>query len=70
MQTTVRVSVETRDRLAHIAAEDLGGSSLEQALKAVLFQYESLKAIAALERDPDVLVDYQHEAKEWAELDA
>ena len=69
MQTSLRVSAETRDRLARVAAEDMGGSSIEEALRALLFEHESMKAIARLEADRPALADYQREAHEWAELD-
>jgi len=69
MQTSMRVSTEVRDALARIAAEEFGGVSLDEALRIVLFQYETAAAVARLEADPDALADYQREAREWAELD-
>jgi len=69
MQTSMRVSVEARDQLAHVA-EELGGVSLDEALKVILFRHEVARSMAALEADPDALADYQREAHEWAELDA
>ncbi|PZS10672.1 MAG: hypothetical protein DLM55_03410 [Acidimicrobiales bacterium] len=59
-----------RDTLARIAADELGGVSLDEALRIVLFQRETVSAIARLEADPEALAEYQREAAQWAELDA
>jgi ribosomal protein L12E/L44/L45/RPP1/RPP2 len=69
MQTTLRVSVEARDTLARIAADELGGVSLDEALRIVLFHYQAAVAIARVEADPEALADYRREAQEWAELE-
>lgn len=69
MQTSMRVSAVNRDTLARIATRELGGVSLDEALRIVLFQHETAAAIARLEADPEALAQYQHEAREWAELD-
>jgi ribosomal protein L12E/L44/L45/RPP1/RPP2 len=69
MQTSMRVSVEVRDALARIASDELGGVSLDEALRIILFQHQTAAAIARLEADPEALADYQREAQEWAELD-
>jgi ribosomal protein L12E/L44/L45/RPP1/RPP2 len=69
MQTSMRVSVEARDALARIAADELGGVSLDEALRIILCQHETAAAVARLEADPEALADYQREAQEWAELD-
>ncbi len=39
MQTSMRVSVQNRDQLAKIANEEMGGVSLAEALRVVLFQH-------------------------------
>jgi hypothetical protein len=68
MQTTVRVDAERRDELAQVAAE-LGGVSLDEALRVVLFRYRTALAVARLEADPIALAAYQTEARELAEVD-
>lgn len=65
----MRVSTEARDHLARIAAEELGGVSLDEALRAVLFRHDVAASIDRLRADPEMLADYQREAREWAELD-
>ena len=69
MQTSMRVSSESRDHLARIAADELGGVSLDEALRIVLFRHDVAVSVARLEADPEMLADYQREAREWAELD-
>ena len=68
MHTSMRVSVETRDRLAKIANEDLGGVSLDAALREVVFEHESAVALARLEADPQALAEYQRESHRLAEM--
>lgn len=41
MKTTISVSKETRDRLARIAAQEMHGVSMDDALKIILFRHES-----------------------------
>lgn len=65
----MRVSVEARDALARIAADEMGGVSLDEALRVILFQHQAAVAVARLEADPEALADYRREAQEWAELD-
>lgn len=69
MQTSMRVDQVNRDALARIAAEELGGASLDEALRMLLFQHETAKAVARLEANPEALAEWQREAREWAELD-
>jgi hypothetical protein len=69
MQTSMRVSVEARDALARIASDELGGVSLDEALRIILFQHQTAAAVVRLEADPEALADYRREAQEWAELD-
>lgn len=69
MQTTMRVSVPTRDELARVAEEELGGVSLDEALRIVLFEHRSAAAVARLMADPEALADYQAEAGDLAEAD-
>lgn len=69
MQTTVRVSKENRDSLARIAEQELGGVSLDEALRVVLFEHETATALARLAADPEAMADYRDEAEEIAEAD-
>lgn len=69
MQTSIRVEKGNRDALARIASEDLGGATLDEALRVLVFQYETVQAVARLEADPEALADYQREARDLAEVD-
>ncbi len=69
MQTSMRVNRSNRDALARIAAEELGGVSLDEALRIVLFQHECLASYARLSDDPDSLADYRAEAAQLADVD-
>lgn len=69
MQTSIRVDQTSRDALAKIANDEMGGVSMDDALKVLLFEHASIAAIAALEADPATLAEYRVEAHEWAELD-
>jgi hypothetical protein len=67
--TTMRVRRRTLAKLAELQRE-LGASSLDEALEAILFRHRAYEAIARLKADPDGLADYQRESAEWAEVDA
>ena len=69
MQTSMRVSADTRDALARIAADDLGGVSLDEALRVVLFEHRTAAALARLAADPEQAEEYRAEANEIAESD-
>jgi hypothetical protein len=69
MQTSIRVTAENRDALAQVARE-MGGVSLDEALRALLWQRRALADAARLEVDLEALQAYHREAREWAELDA
>jgi hypothetical protein len=68
-QTSMRVTPKNRDALARIAAEELGGISLDEALRVLVFEHDSLVALARLRADPAALADYQEEARMLAESD-
>ncbi|MEO6713807.1 MAG: hypothetical protein ABIM89_10310 [Mycobacteriales bacterium] len=70
MQTSMRVSKESRDALARIAAQDLGGVSLDEALRVVLFEHRTAAALARLAADPAQADEYLAEARALAESDA
>lgn len=58
-----------RDALAKIAEADLGGVSLDKALRIVLFEHETNTALARLAQDADAVEDSREEAQELAEVD-
>ena len=68
MQTTVRVDTSNRDALARFARE-VGAVSLDEALRVLLFRYDTMRAVEALRADPDALAAYQAEAAELADVD-
>jgi hypothetical protein len=65
----MRVTAENRDALAHIAANELGGVSLDEALRVVLFRHRSGAALARLAKDPDNAGSYLSESARLAEVD-
>jgi hypothetical protein len=71
-QTSIRVSVTTRDQLNAVAAE-MGAASVDAALRIILFQRQALAAIERLERDSGTDAaaadEYRAEAAELAEVD-
>lgn len=69
MQTSMRVSAENRDALAKIAEDELGGASLDEALRVVLFEHQTHAALARLAADPAMADDYLSEAQELADVD-
>jgi len=69
MKTSMRVEAENRDALARIAAIELGGVSLDEALRIVLFERETRSSLARLAADADQHAGYLREAAELAEVD-
>lgn len=69
MKTSMRVDADNRDTLARIAATELGGVSLDEALRIVLFEHETRAALARLAADPDEHAGYLREAAELAGVD-
>ena len=65
----MRVTPENRDALAQIAAE-LGGVSLDRALRVVLFEHRSRAALARLAAAPDAADSYLIESAQLADVDA
>lgn len=55
MHTSMRIEAATRDALAAIAADELGGASLDYALRVLIFEHRAVAAYARLMTDP---VDY------------
>jgi hypothetical protein len=70
MQTSMRLTPENRDALAQIATNELGGVSLDEALRVVLFEHRSRAAVARLAADPDSAESYLAESAQFAEVDA
>ena len=69
MQTSIRVTPENRDSLARIAATELGGVSLDEALRVVLFEHRSRVALARLATNPDAAGSYLAETAQLADVD-
>jgi hypothetical protein len=69
MYTSMRVDASNRDALARIAATELGGVSLDEALRIVLFEHESRVALGRLAAESDEHAGYLREAAELAEVD-
>jgi hypothetical protein len=69
MHTTMRVSVPTRDALARVAEDELGGVSLDEALQIVLFEHQTTKALTRLAADPEAMDEYRTESASIAETD-
>jgi hypothetical protein len=69
MHTIMRVSVPTRDALARVAEDELGGVSLDEALQIVLFEHQTTKALARLAADPEAMDEYRGESASIAEAD-
>jgi hypothetical protein len=59
----------TREALAHIAEDELGGVSLDEALQIVLFEHQTTKALARLAADPEAMDEYRGESASIAEAD-
>ena len=70
MQTSMRVTPGNRDALAEIAATELGGVTLDEALRVVLFEHRSRVALARLAADPDAAGSYLAESAQLGEVDA
>ena len=65
----MRVTPANRDALAQIAATELGGVSLDEALRVVLFEHHSRAALARLAADPTSAGSYLAESAQLAEID-
>lgn len=69
MQTSLRVDAARRDELARIAAEDLGGVSMDEALRVLIFEHRTRAAFARLAADPLEAASYAGEATALADVD-
>lgn len=69
MHTSMRVTSENRDALARIARQELGGVSLDEALRVILFEHQLRLSLAHLAADPGISADYLREATELAAVD-
>ncbi|MFI6586415.1 hypothetical protein [Embleya sp. NPDC050493] len=66
--TTIKVEMSVRDDLARVAAEDLGGVTLNTALTHLLTEHRKaavLAAYARLQADASAWTDYENELDEW-----
>ncbi|HVX44075.1 MAG TPA: hypothetical protein VHC49_09310 [Mycobacteriales bacterium] len=69
MQTSMRVTRENRDALARIATDELGGVSMDEALRILLFEHRTRVALTRLAADPDAAESYLAESAEIAQAD-
>ena len=69
MQTSMRVDAATRDAIGKIAAEELGGVSMDEALRVLVFEHRTRTAFARLEADPEAMAAYREQARQLAEVD-
>lgn len=69
MQTSLRVDAARRDELARIAAEDLGGVSMDEALRVLIFEHRTRAAFARLATDPLEAASYLEELTALADVD-
>ena len=69
MQTSLRVDTERRDALAQIAAEDLGGVTIDEALRVLIFEHRTRAALARLAEQPGEMQSSVDEAQGLAEVD-
>ena len=65
----MRVTPENRDALERIAAGELGGVSLDEALRVVIFEHLSRTALARLTADPAAANSYLVDSAQLAEVD-
>lgn len=70
MQTSMRVDRTNRDALARIAERDLGGVSMDEALRVLVFEHDTHVALAKLASDPAAMSEYVTEATSLADVDA
>lgn len=66
--TTIKVESAIRDDLARVAADELGGVSLNAALSHLLIEHRKAAVLAAYARlaaDPQAWSDYEQELDEW-----
>ncbi|MHB8450944.1 MAG: hypothetical protein ACYDAQ_10920 [Mycobacteriales bacterium] len=69
MQTSIWVTPANRDALARIAATELGGVSLDEDLRVVLFEHQSRADLARLAADSEAADSYLVESAQLAEVD-
>ncbi|MGC0422536.1 hypothetical protein [Embleya sp. AB8] len=66
--TTIKVEMGVRDDLARVAADELGGVTLNAALAHLLTEHRKAAVLAAYARlaaDSSAWQDYEHELDEW-----
>ena len=65
--TTMRISARNRDALLAVMNEHDDATTLDEALRIVLFEWESYQAMARLAADPRALGSYRAETRALAE---
>ncbi|BBX74109.1 hypothetical protein BST45_07085 [Mycobacterium shinjukuense] len=74
MDSMLRVSDETRERVLRIGREEFGGASADETVRRLIDEHWQAKAIAAMRRyretDPQGWAQYLAEAEELASAEA
>jgi hypothetical protein len=65
----MRVDAANRDALARIAERDLGGVSMDEALRILVFEHDTHVALTRLAADPAAMGAYLAEAADLADVD-
>lgn len=65
--TTMRISPRNRDALLRVIAEHDDATTLDEALRIVMFEWDGYRAMARIAADPRALADYRAEAHTLAE---
>lgn len=60
--TTMRISPRNRDALLRVIAEHEDATTLDEALRIVLFEWDGYRSMARITADPRALAAYQAEA--------
>lgn len=66
----MRVTRTNRDALARIAEDELGGVSMDEALRIVLFEHQTRAALGRLASDREAAGSYLRESALLAEVDS
>lgn len=65
--TTMRISSRNRDALLRVIAEHEDATTLDEAMRIVLFEWDGYRAMARIAADPRAMADYQSQARTLAE---
>lgn len=59
-KTTIAVQAATRDALTAVCKQ-LGSTSMDEALRSLIWEHECMESLARLDADPEALADYRRE---------